>query len=57
MSADDERLAELERTLDELFRKRGNLREHADKFKGQRDALNDEVRSLREKASSERGLR
>ena len=57
MSADDDRLAELERTLDELFRKRGSLREHADKFKGQRDALNDEVRSLRQKATSERGLR
>jgi uncharacterized coiled-coil DUF342 family protein len=57
MSADDERLAELERRLDELFRKRGNLREQADKFKGLRDALNDEVRSLREQAASERGLR
>ncbi|MBL7167736.1 hypothetical protein ISS40_03595 [Candidatus Bathyarchaeota archaeon] len=57
MSADDERLAELERTLDGLFRKRDSLREQADKFKGQRDALNEEVRSLREQATSERGLR
>ncbi len=57
MSADDDRLAELERTLDELFRKRDSLREHADKFKGQRDALNEEVRALREKAASERDLR
>ena len=57
MSADDDRLAELERTLNELFRKRGSLREHADKFKGQRDALNKEVRALREKAASERDLR
>ncbi len=57
MSADDERLAELERTLDGLFRKRDSLREQADKFKGQRDVLNEEVRSLREQATSERGLR
>ena len=57
ISADDERLAELERTLDGLFRKRDSIREQADKFKGQRDALNEEVRSLREQAASERGLR
>ena len=57
MSADDERLAELEARLDELFRRREGLRDQADKFKGQRDALNDEVRSLREQAASERGLR
>jgi uncharacterized coiled-coil DUF342 family protein len=57
MSADDERLAELEARLDELFRRRDGLRDQADKFKGQRDALNDEVRSLREQAASERGLR
>ena len=57
MSADDEKLAELERTLDGLFRRRDSLREQADKFKGQRDALNEEVRSLREQAASERGLR
>jgi len=57
MSADDERLAGLERRLDELFRRRDSLREQADKFKGQRDALNEEVKSLREQAASERGLR
>lgn len=57
ISADDERLAELETTLDGLFRKRDSLREQADKIKGQRDALNEEVRSLREQATSERGLR
>ena len=57
MSADEERLAKLEARLDELFRRRDGLREQADRFKGQRDALNDEVRALREQAASERGLR
>ena len=54
MSADGDRLAELEARLDSLLRRRRELNELADKRKKTRDELNEAVRSLRDRAGRER---
>ena len=54
MSADGDRLAELEARLDSLLRRRRELNDLADKRKKTRDELNEAVRSLRDRAGKER---
>jgi len=57
LSADEERLAELETAVALLFEKRDGLNREAERRREERDRLNESVRSLRANATEERDKR
>ncbi len=57
MSADEDRLTELEGVAASLMDEKGELRRRADRHRGERDRLNESVKSLRAAAKEEKGTR
>jgi len=57
LATDEDRLVELEGTVQPFFGKRDSLNEQADRLRGERDRLNESVRGLRAKAIEEKNAR